>query len=253
MRKIVCLFLVLFCMLGTLPAIAQEQPGEGDISREAAVERALSFFEETFGFSRLEWPTEAKEARFAPGLMQDGQTMENCWFIVLKNEMPMNALAQVHSKTGEIVCWGCDGEKNLTDLYAAIPGLAHQHFYHALPESGEWLNPKALYDRACADFSYHSDISMSVLASACTVDISYGNTDYIGYLPEVERENEQAIQFFIVAQVPAPAREDNLEISDPVDRWTYTVAYSLPDGEILSQELTMNYAPQPLRSNPLKQ
>lgn len=252
MKKMICLFLMLLFALSLMPAFSEEQPGEGDISQEVAVETALAFFEETFGFSRQEWPAEVKETRFHPGLLHDGLTTVNCWFVVLKNEMPMNAVAQIHGKTGEIVCWGCDGEGNLTDFYEDIPRIIYQHFYHAMPESKEWLNAKAFYQRALADFAYHSDVSMGTLATSSELGVSYGNTSYAGFLPDVERENEPAIEFSFVADVPAPSRVDNSEFSDPMDRWTYTVAYSMSDGETLAQELTLNYEPKALHMNPLK-
>lgn len=62
------------------------------MKEEEPVETALSFFEEMPAFSRREWPAEVQETRFVPGEMKTAETEENCWFIVLRNEMQLYAV-----------------------------------------------------------------------------------------------------------------------------------------------------------------
>lgn len=256
MRKTCCLFLTMLLLLGTLFAGAEERlgrmPGKEEVQKAEAEEIALSFLEEAFSFSRQEWPTETRDASFRLSALKKENSEEYCWFLTLKNEIPMHAVVQIHGKTGDVISWGCDGGKNLTNFYEEIEGVKRQSFLGAMPESKAWLNAENIYWRACADFSYHSGVSMKQLPGSMDISISYGKTNFMGWLPQEAKGNGLAIQYELIIHMPAAEKEENSEISGAVDKWTYMVTYSMTDGQILAQQLLLNDEEQPLRLHSLK-
>lgn len=250
MKRLFCLFLMVFCMLSTLPAMADVYvyavPGEEDVQQEEAVEIALSFLEETLGFSRLAWPAEVRSIYFGPGDQWLGKTSDNCWIISLHNAMPLQATVQVHGETGEIVSWECRGDEKLTDIYSDVESIRCQSFMDVLPKGKEWLNAQALYQRAMADFSYHSDISLMELEKNATASVAYGRADHNGWLVLEEEKEGEAIDFCIYCTLCSDG-------STECEKWFYNVVYSMENGEILDQYLSCNEEERPFHMNPPKQ
>lgn len=250
MKKLLCLMMAVIAgIICIRPGMADTyvycQPGEGDVSKETAMETALCFLEESFSFSRREWPTEMESAYFGPGNQWLEKEEENCWILSFRNEMPMRAAVQIHGKTGEIVSWECSGGERLTNFYDEIGNVTQQHFYDALPQSREWLNAGALYERALADFAFHSGKTMTELEAQAAVRIAFGLADHNGWLVVDEQKDGAAIQFHISCTFPSQKDGEG-------EQWFYSVSYRMLDGEILTQFLSCNDEQKAFRMNPLK-
>ena len=97
-----------------------------------------------------------------------------------------------------------------------------------LPKGKEWLNAQALYQRAMADFSYHSDISLMELEKNATASVAYGRADHNGWLVLEEEKEGEAIDFCIYCTLCSDG-------STECEQWFYNVVYCMENGEILDR------------------